>query len=57
MNVEIRKAIPEDAERITDINIKVWNSTYEDLIPKEIIDNFNSLTRTGINKKEKLILV
>lgn len=43
MNVEIRKAIPEDAERITDINIKVWNSTYEDLIPKEIIDNFNSL--------------
>ncbi len=42
MNVEIRKAIPEDAERIIDINIKVWNSTYKDLIPKEIIDNLNS---------------
>ncbi len=42
MNVEIRKAILEDAERIIDINIKVWNSTYKDLIPKEIIDNLNS---------------
>lgn len=41
MNVEIRKAILEDAEGIIDINIKVWNSTYEDLIPKEIIDNLN----------------
>ena len=63
MNVEIRKAIPEDAERIIDINIKVWNSTYKDLMLKEIIDNLNSVykgesrTRTGINKKEKLILV
>lgn len=30
MNVEIRKAIPEDAERIIDINIKVRciNSIY-----------------------------
>ena len=41
MNVEIRKAIPEDAERIIDINIKVWNNTYKDLIPKKIIDNLN----------------
>ena len=41
MNVEIRKAILEDAEGIIDINIKVWNSTYEDLILKEIIDNLN----------------
>jgi hypothetical protein len=38
MNVEIRKAILEDAEGIIGINIKVWNSTYEDLIPKEIIN-------------------
>lgn len=41
MNVEIRKVLPEDAERIIDINIKVWNSTYEDLIQPEIIDNLN----------------
>lgn len=41
MNVEIRKAIPEDAERIIDINIKVWNNIYKDLIPKKIIDNLN----------------
>lgn len=41
MNVEIRKAILEDAEGIIDINIKVWNSTYEDLILKEIINNLN----------------
>lgn len=41
MNVEIRKAIPEDAERIIDINIKVWNNIYKDLISKKIIDNLN----------------
>lgn len=40
MNVEIRKAIPENAERIIDINIKVWNNIYKDLIPKKI-DNLN----------------
>lgn len=63
MNVEIRKAIPEDAEIIIDINIKVWNNIYKDLIPKKIIDNLNFFYKenqeqgTGINKKEKLIPV
>lgn len=54
MNVEIRKTIPEDAERIIDINIKVWNSTYKDLIPKEIIDNLNSFYKK--NKEQGPVL-
>ena len=49
MNVEIRKAIPEDAERIIDINIKVWNNTYKALIPKEIIDKLQYKDEERIN--------
>ena len=29
MKMEIRKAKQEDAERIIDINIEVWNTTYK----------------------------
>lgn len=54
MNVEIKKAIPEDAERIIDINIKVWNSTYKDLISKGIIDNLNSFYKE--NQEQELVL-
>ena len=36
--MEIRKAKQEDAERIIDINIEVWNTTYKNLISQEIID-------------------
>ena len=54
MNVEIRKAIPEDAERIIDINIKVWNNIYKDLIPKKIIDNLNFFIKRIKNKKPVL---
>ena len=52
MNVEIRKAIPEDAERIIDINIKVWNSTYKDLISKEIIDKLQYKDEERIKSKK-----
>lgn len=55
MNTEIRKAIPEDAERIIDIHIKVWNSTYKDLIPKEIIDKLQYKDEERIKKKENSI--
>ena len=36
--MEIRKAKQEDAERIIDINIEVWNTTYKNLISQEIIE-------------------
>lgn len=55
MNVEIRKAIPEDAERIIDINIKVWNSTYKALIPKEIIDKLQYKDEERIKSKKNSI--
>ena len=38
MNIIIRKAKPEEAEKNIDINIKVWKTTYKGLISQEIID-------------------
>lgn len=40
MNIEIRKAKPEEAEATIDINIEVWKTTYANLIPMEIIENY-----------------
>lgn len=53
MNIEIRKAIPEEAEQIIDINIKVWNSAYKNLIPQEIIDKLQFKNDERIKSKEK----
>ena len=52
MNIEIRKAIPEDAEDIIDINIKVWNSTYKGLIPQNIIDKLQTKDEARIEKNK-----
>ena len=53
-NIVIRKAVPEDAEVIIDINIEVWNTTYKNLIPQEIIDKlqFKDSERIAITKKK-----
>lgn len=55
MNIEIRKANPEEAEKIIDIHIEVWNSTYKDLIPQEIIDKLQYKDEERIISKQKSI--
>ena len=55
MNIIIRKAKPEEAERITDINIEVWNTTYKDLIPQETIDFLQKKTEERVEHKKKSI--
>ena len=52
MNIIIRKAKPEDAEKIIDINIKVWKTTYKGLIPQEIIDKVQSKDEARIEKSK-----
>ena len=54
-NIVIRKAIPEDAETIIDINIEVWNTTYKDLIPKEVIDKLQYKDKERIVRNQKII--
>lgn len=53
MNIKIRKAKPEEAEQIIDISIKVWNSTYKNLISQEIIDKLQFKDDERIRNKEK----
>lgn len=55
MNIIIRKATIEDAETIIDINIKVWNTTYKDLIPQEIIDKLQTKDYTRIKRQKNNI--
>ena len=52
MNIIIRKAKPEEAEKIIDINIKVWKTTYKGLIPQEIIDKVQSKDEARIEKSK-----
>lgn len=54
-NVIIRKAKPEEAETIIDLNIKVWNSTYKGLIPQEIIDKLQSKDNNRIESMKQRI--
>lgn len=54
-NIIIRKALPEDAEKIIDINIEVWKETYKDLIDKEIIDKLQVKTKERIEKTKQNI--
>ena len=54
-NIIIRKANIEDAEKIIDINIEVWNTTYKDLIAKEIIDRLQYKDEERIAKIKKSI--
>lgn len=37
METRIRPATPDDIDRITDVNIRAWNSTYRGLIADEFI--------------------
>lgn len=55
MNIEIRKATPEEAETIIDINIDVWKTTYANLIPMEIIEKLQSKSEQRIRKNEERI--
>lgn len=51
-NIVIRKAKPEEAKDIIDISVKVWNTTYKDIIPKEIIDKLQSVDDARIKRTE-----
>ena len=55
MNILIRKAKPEEAERIVDINIEVWKKTYKDLIPQDTIDFLQTKTDERVERKKKSI--
>lgn len=55
MKIVIRKAIPEDAERIIDISIEVWNTTYKNLIPQEVIDKLQTKDKARIEKQKSTI--
>ena len=54
-NIVIRKAVPEEAETIIDINIKVWNSTYKNIIPQEIIDKIQTKNNERIEIQKEII--
>lgn len=53
MDIVIRKAKPEEAEVITDINIEVWNTTYKDLIPQGIIDKLQVKDEKRVEKVKR----
>lgn len=53
MNIEIRKAKPEEAKSIIDINIKVWATTYANLIPIDIIKKVQVKDEKIVKNKEK----
>ncbi len=54
-NIIVRKAVLEEAEKIIDINIEVWNTTYKGLIPQEIIDKLQSKDPERISRNQKSI--
>lgn len=54
-NIIIRKATIDDAEKTIDINIKVWNTTYKDLIPQDVIDKLQVKTNERIENVKKHI--
>ena len=53
MNIEIRKAKPEEAESTIDINIEVWKTTYANLIPMEIIEKLQTKDEQRVKSKEE----
>ena len=55
MNIIIRKANIEEAENIIDINIEVWNTTYKNLIPQDIINKLQIKDDNRIEKQKKSI--
>ena len=55
MNIIIRKALPEEAERIIDINIEVWNSNYSEFLPQDIIDKVQVKDKERIERQKFII--
>lgn len=55
MEINIRKAKPEEAESIIDINIEVWNTTYKDLMPKEVIEKLQIKDEVRIERCKRHI--
>lgn len=55
MNIEIKKAKPEDAEAIIDIMIASWWNTYKDIVPNEIISKLQVKNEKRIENKQNYI--
>lgn len=55
MQIEIKKISPDEAEKKIDINIKTWYTTYEGILPKEVIDKCQTKTQERIEKEKKAI--
>ena len=56
MNIVIRKETVDDAEKVIDINIEVWNTTYKDLIPQEVINRLQFKDKERIEKEKKDVI-
>lgn len=54
-NINIRKAKSRDSKDIIEINIKTWNTTYEGIIPKEILKSRENRKEEMIKKCEKTV--
>lgn len=39
--VVIRAAVPNDAARIAEVNVRSWRTTYKGIVPKSILDGMN----------------
>ena len=53
--VNIRQAKIEDTEKIVDININSWISTYKDIVPKDVIEKRKTNRNEIINRWKKKI--
>jgi GNAT superfamily N-acetyltransferase len=47
-NYTIRLAAPEDAERLTQVHVKSWQSSYRGLLPQEFLDTLNAMERLAL---------
>jgi len=41
MEINIRKAISEDANIFTDCHISCWQSAYKNIVPQEYLENMS----------------
>ncbi len=55
MNIEIRKAKPEETEQIININIEVWNQIYKDLIPQDLSNKIQEKSKERIEQQKYII--
>jgi len=55
MEINIRKAIPEDAYIFTDCNISCWQSAYKNIVPQEYLENMSIEKEKRIENYKNLL--